>query len=65
MGAGGRLGARPGGGGGEEGRVGVCLRGVAVLSEGGDDGERGSSGAVRGRMCVPQGLVGAWVLLSG
>lgn len=65
MGAGGRLGARPGGDEDEVGRVGVCLRGVAGLSGGGDDGERGLSGAVRGRMCAPQGLVEAWALLLG
>ena len=65
VGAGGRLGAQPGGGGGEEGRVGVRLRGVAGSSRGGDDGERGLSEAVRGRMCVPQGLWEAWALLLG
>lgn len=32
------------------------LRGVAGLLAGGDGGERGLSGAVRGRMCVPRGL---------
>lgn len=65
MGEGGRLGAQPGGGGGEVRRAGVRLRGVAGLSEGGDGGERGSSGAVRGKTCVPQGLAEAWGLLSG
>lgn len=65
MGAGGRLGEQPGGGGGEVGRVEVRLRGVAGLSGGGRDGERGMCGAARGRMCVPQGLVEAWALLSG
>lgn len=65
MGAGGRLGARPNGGGGEAGHVGVCLRGVAGLSEVEDVGERGLSGALRGRTCVPKGLAEAWVLLSG
>lgn len=47
------------------GRVGACLRGVAGLSEGGDDGERGLNGAARGRTCVPQDLAEAWVLLKG
>lgn len=56
MGAGGRLGARPGGGEGGVGHVGVRLRGVAGLLVGGDDGEKGLSGAARGRMCVPWGL---------
>lgn len=65
MGASGRLGARPGGGGGEVGHVGVYLRGVAGLSGGGDDGEMGLNGAVRGKMCVPQGLLEAWAPLSG
>ena len=65
VGAGGRLGAQPGGGGGEEGRVGVRLRGVAGSSGGGHDGERGLSEAVRGRMYVPQGLWEAWGLLWG
>lgn len=65
MGEGGRPGARPGGGGGEVGHVGVCLRDAAELSGSGDDGERRLSGAVRGRMCVPQGLVEAWALLPG
>lgn len=65
MGAGGRLGAQPGGGGGEEGRVGVRLKGVAGSWGGGDDGERGLSEAVRGRMCVPQSLWEAWGLLWG
>lgn len=63
MGAGGRLGALPSGGGGEVGHVGVRLRGVAGLPAGGDDGARGLSGAVRGRMCVPRGLGEAWALL--
>lgn len=65
MGAGGRLAAQPGDGGGEVGRVGVCLRGVAGLLMGGDDGEKGLSGAAHERMCVPPGLVEAWALLSG
>lgn len=65
MGAGGRLGARPGGGGGEAGHVGACLRGAAGLSEGGGDGVMGLSGAVRGRTCDPWGLVEARALLSG
>lgn len=63
--AGGRLGAQQGGGGSEEGRVGVCLRGAAGSSVGeGGDG-RGLSGAVHGRMCVPRGLGGLRGLLSG
>lgn len=47
------------------GHVGVCLRGVAGLSGGGGDGERRSSGAAHGRMCVRQELEEAWVLLMG
>ncbi len=65
MGASGRPGAQPGGGGGEVGRVAVRLRGVAGLSGGGGDGEKGLSGVARGRTCVPQGLVEAWGLLLG
>lgn len=65
MGAGERLGARPGGGGGEVERAGVHSRGVVELSWGGDDGERGLSGAAHGRRCVLRGLVKAWALLLG
>lgn len=63
MGEGGRLGARPGDGGSEVGRVGVRLKDVAGLS--GHDDEKGLSGAAHGRMCVPRGLAEAWALPSG
>lgn len=47
------------------GRVGVHLRGAAGSLPGAGDGERASSGAARGRTCVPQGLAEAWTLRSG
>lgn len=61
MGAGGRPGARRGGGvGGEVGQAGVRLRDAAELSAGGGGGGgRGWSGAARGKMCVQ------WVHLWG
>lgn len=61
--AGGRLGARPGGG--EAGHVGVWLTGAAGLWEGGGDGERGLSGAAHGRRCAPRGLAEPGALRRG
>lgn len=43
----------------------MCLRGAAGLSWCGNDGERVSSGAARGRMCVRRGLEEGWTLPSG
>lgn len=65
MGASERQGVRPGGGGGEEGRVGVHSRGAVELLWGRDDGERGLSEVAHGRRCVPRSLAEASGLLWG
>lgn len=56
---------QPGGGGSEAGHAEVHLGGAAGLWAGAYDGERGLSGAVGVRMCVPRGLAEAWALLMG
>lgn len=55
-------GGQTGDGGGEVGRVGMCLRGVVVLLGGEDDGEKDSSGSAHWSTCVPLGLAEAFAL---